>query len=98
MCPARRPGEMFRPGLCPGVEQCDILTGLGVGCTDTVALEVVAARTGQPEVVALRRAAQRLWVKVVILQRHTDVRLRCMAVATAAAGVFTHPAPQINRD
>src|SRR5580693_6646190 len=70
--PCRRPAEVLRPSLRPGVEEADNLARVGVDGDDPVALVRVAEPTSDPEVRFFRGPAQRLGDDVLDLHRRPD--------------------------
>ena len=81
---------MFTPYLTARIKQAYDLTCERIKEGNTVALMVIAQRTGQPQIGFFRWTTKRLRNEVIDLHRHTDNRLRRETIATPVACLSRH--------
>lgn len=86
---------MLRPSLRTWVEEGNALASLRIDGTDTVAFEVVTARTRQPEILANSGATQSLRQQVFDIEWHAEERFRRVTIAASRACIVTYLTPKL---
>jgi hypothetical protein len=63
---------MITPALRTRVKERDPLAGQGIIYLNAIALEVIAPRTGKPEIFPYSAATNRLWNEMIYIERHAE--------------------------